>query len=863
MPDVNEAFIRSIKLLIDFIGEQKKLSEVIDLKDVWKSHGKLLADLIWEEDVKPFVKSHEFFDHLYKKFSFEHNVLCGDMDVVEAANGNLFEISKFFVLYLESMRKKQGDIMRDLISAMNEKKGLFDEKPICAVFKKIDEVMESDSSDNWWAPILEESEENVTTVTTPIAESSDSPTEAVRTPGAQFMTPHSTRRPLPMSTSRLRRSPLIELVDSPRVRIYRAEAEAAKARHKLYEAEMRTEEALKNVKALERQLKDVTKRAEDSRSLRSSETCQRQILEINRASLQEQLDTVSRLLSEEKDSHDQTKISLKSALKHLEAAERRLAEGSGKLENEIQSLQTKLVDARDEYDSLKNKCQAKEKMEEKLRGEIAQLSEQNSSLLSEIEIMRAHTRDLVAQRDDALFSKDLTKDELITTKQSWHKRLEDLQSFLEAERAAHKENRAKWEADLKKEKETFEMLLAAENERRENAEKHLAEEVLKKEQVEELYGEINRLSLAAKEETIKADGNQIDIRAYLAATKSDLLLKEQLLMAKEKELTAKTEENAKLEEMVASLKELLEKEKSLRKEAIQQAEAMIHMVQTDLAMAEKKLADEKTRNKEEFQRAKATHEEALRIVEARIDDLMRNHGDWEAEREGIKAEYSGLEKRLIDMQTERDDFKSKFEILEMYRSETQTTDNDEGGTQEVLIVKRSSAAVQEDTREEDRMSSISSSTAPTPRQSIASAQSVKMWINIDDDNRSLASGKTSTSNEPKPDDTFSSNGFPLFNRNSKSRLSSFSNELTSTPSSSSFKKPYEPSAVTRDHIEELRRRNCLQPPALRSAYATEMAEVSSPTGDEESVRGSMKMPKASTMKKRRSLANMTNRIFRK
>ncbi|WKX92952.1 hypothetical protein Q1695_010742 [Nippostrongylus brasiliensis] len=264
-------------------GKSVDLSNVFSLDELWRAHVPSLSHCLATGNNKTMIAGSpsEAYHGLYN-FLMEENqqeTILRSLSVSLAASGNHLEIAKFLAVVLNELRISKPQIIENSIELM-KREGL--DEPLNDIFIAFD-----DDHDWWWSVMLQQDDlKTPTESSSAIFEVPHRPTPEefsdMSVSRSTFATAvlnrcHSRRRNNDKvhTVARSEGSPLLEALNSPKVRELRRERENNTLRKQLHEAEDKVTflkfEAAESKKKIESLIEEVFTRKKRIRDLEANE----------------------------------------------------------------------------------------------------------------------------------------------------------------------------------------------------------------------------------------------------------------------------------------------------------------------------------------------------------------------------------------------------------------------------------------------------------------------------------------------------------------------------------------------------------------------------------------------------------------
>uniref|UniRef100_A0A1I7T3A0 Uncharacterized protein n=1 Tax=Caenorhabditis tropicalis TaxID=1561998 RepID=A0A1I7T3A0_9PELO len=237
-----DSFIRVTNYFASKYGNET--GEIGSLVDLWKIHGNMISQMM-DCDTKDFRSSDLFYEVLHRKFVLINGSLAEDLNPAEAANGDLLEICKFFVLFLEYLRKDHPDMLSNVLENLNSLQTGFKSVYVLDLFAFFDKLYSEDNVEDWWTCLVHPTDDSES--------SSGFRTPTRNNSFLSYTTPTATARRLRTATSTARRSPIVEAVDSPTMKFMRSERELKQAKIHLRDAQNHVEDLEKENEQLKKE----------------------------------------------------------------------------------------------------------------------------------------------------------------------------------------------------------------------------------------------------------------------------------------------------------------------------------------------------------------------------------------------------------------------------------------------------------------------------------------------------------------------------------------------------------------------------------------------------------------------------------
>ncbi|CAI2310290.1 unnamed protein product [Caenorhabditis sp. 36 PRJEB53466] len=807
MDIADTGIVNSFVKLTNFFAANLKYSSINSLEELWAKHGEMIARMMQCETLE-FKSSDIFYEVLYRKIRLVNGEMAAALDPEKAAGADLFEICKFYALYLEYLRKDHSTTLTEVLEKIPSESN-FNSNFILGMFAYFDRLYSDDSADNWWFCLRpQESTDMFEVASTPRRNLFDQ---------SAFATPTATARRLRTATSSSRRSPIAEAVDSPTMKFLRSERELKQAKKKISDLQQtldevdaeRNEIVEKNID-LKKQVTELKGSAAGNRDTAQNASNEAEKLRLALETKKSEADALSQQLEESR----AVIRTMNRQLEELEVEKDRL---TAKLQTVTQDRDTCMKQMRDIRNANEQEFGSWRKREEDMNSQLREsivangelverlgaLEELKAGLTSENERLNRAFEDLSIVSSRSMQDADNAKTLL---KESREKHQETVQRMCDeqAER-------------MKMADATIERLQSELNEERND-----------KRSLQELLNELNEQVLKDDKASHEQSEGFLSIRACLEASKRQI---EQLKL----EVASKEATNAIDKEQKKRMADFLKTEAEIREKSAKQHADCLALLEHKLKSSESEVVSLTHSNKIVEEKYSGELAEMQKQIEQKDEAIKR-----------LTEEYEKFKKADNDGQNENRFLTERIKLLE--ENATGRFNNSKSSCDSLIDIL---AKENTEYTEEEMFKQV----AATPRKSVA--------FHVDMENDTTIKEKplgfrTEMNNARQ---SISSINDESFERSSLTRSSLRSDTFTlaSAHSSSGFKMPYTPSGTSKDRVGVLTARNEKVKPHLQSSYVTEMMDVSSPSADEENVRkgGTMK-PKKS---RRESLVSLM--LFKK
>ncbi|KAF1756910.1 hypothetical protein GCK72_013364 [Caenorhabditis remanei] len=768
-----DSFVQLTNHFATVFSDTESISSMTDL---WEKQGGFIAKIM-KCDTKEFRNSDLFYEVLHRKMNMVNGSLVEALDPKAAAKGNLLEICKFYALFLEFLRKDHSELLTNVLEKLATEIG-FNSTVLLDMFVYFDKLYSQDSVDDWWSFLIRP--ENVEVLS------------GMRTPprnnfiNSTFVTPTATARRLRTASSTARRSPIADAVDSPTMKFMRIELQLKQAQRQMLEAEQHVEELEQENGKLKTEsrankiaidsLKQEVAGKRDNAEL-AEERVQKMTAEME--SKQLEVEAVTKQLAE-------SRTTLRSEQRHLEELEKEKEKLASKLATTTESLEKCMKEMRKLRDTNEMEFQGYQKKESDLEEQLRSVLEENRSMadhLTSLEELKANlhgeNKRLTSTVESLSLESARNRQEADNAKTEMGEQRERFQAQLEKCQQDHTE-RAKM-ADSKIERLQNELDAAKSD----------------KNGMEKVLGEL-------KEQVLNTDmANHQNSEGFLSA-KACLEGAKKKIEELQVDVKGKESMNLVLSQQLERTKDILRNEQLIRDASTAQFNDRYSKLQNVLEEKKKE----------------------IELLRENMENIVLKHQNEAAQHESEMKECREQNEKLIDQLESMTTIKSEVEQKKCYLEERIKLFQEDPpspiercDTPDSLVEYLSKEGPLE-TEEELRRN-----VEQTPRKSIA----FNFDMNSIDSIRGTPIGFKSN-----PRESICSN-YDLFERCSTAR-SSMRSDTNTLASTSEFKPPFTPSGTTKERIGILTSRNEKVKPHLQSSYVVEMADVNSPSADEENVR---------------------------
>ncbi|KAF1768986.1 hypothetical protein GCK72_000799 [Caenorhabditis remanei] len=765
-----------VQLSNHFATGSNDTESISSMTDLWEKQGGLIANIM-QCDTKEFRNSDLFYEVLYRKMSMVNGSLAEALDPKAAAKGNLLEICKFYALFLEFLRKDHSKWLTNVLEKLATDIG-FNSTILLDMFAYFDNLYSQDSVEDWWSFLIRpEHAEVLSGMRTPPRNNFNNST---------FVTPTATARRLRTAATSARRSPIADAVDSPTMKFMRIERELKQAQRQMLQAEQHVEELERENRELKTEsrtikiaidaLKQEVAGKRDNAEL-AEERVQTMTAEIE--SKQLEVEALTKQLAE-------SCTTLRSEQRHLEELEKEKDKLASKLATTTESLEKCMKEMRKLRDTNEMEFQGYQKKE-------SDLEEQLRSALEENRGMADHLNSL---------------EELKSNLHGENKRLTSTVESLSLESARNRQEADNAKTELGEQRERFQAQLEkCQQEYTERAKMTGSMVERLRNELEEAKSEENGMQKVLdelNEKVLNTDmANHQNSEGFLSA-KACLDGAKKKIEELQVDVKGKEAMNLVLSQQLERTKDILKNEQLIRDASTAQFNDRYSKLQKSL--------EEKTKE--------------IELLRENMENIVLKHqkeiAQHEAEMKECREQNEKLVEKLESMTTIKSEVEQKKCYLEeriKLLEEDPPSPIERSETPDSLVEYLSKEGPLE-TEEELRRN-----VEQTPRKSVA--------FSIDMDCSDTIRG-TPIGFKCNPRESICSN-FDLFERCSTAR-SSMRSETNTIASTSEFKPPYTPTGTTKERIGILTSRNEKVKPHLQSSYVVEMADVNSPSADEENVR---------------------------
>ncbi|CAB02893.1 HOOK_N domain-containing protein [Caenorhabditis elegans] len=768
---------------------------ISSLTDLWFKQGGMIARMM-SCDIQEFKSSDVFYEVLYRKIRVGNSLLADTLDPKMAAEGNLFEICKFYSLYLEHLRKDQSELLTIVLERLASQSD-FNSTVILDMFTFFDKLYSEGNVGDWWDFLLG-SEDASMVFKTP---------KKTNRPSNAFSTPTATAKRLPMYGSSTCRSPIAEVVDSPTMKYMRSDRELKTAKKKLVDMEHMVDE-------LESENRNLTEKGRELKliidSLKSDVTNKRDTAKSSQQREQE----LSNILEEkEKESAqllqqlEESRAALRDEQRHLEHQE---AE-NGKIVEQLKTvseLNEKLtMQVKDLQDASENELASFRQKEKELIDELRMATNENVDLE---ELLKGVTNGkaglqfenncLVGKLEELSFVSDRNKQDA-----------DNARAQLEEEREKHRLATEKLHQEnidyMKTSDSRIEMILEESKTRKmmdestiERLRLDLDNEKSYKKNLEDLLNDLNQRALNSEMANhLQKEGIQ-SVETYLQMAKKRIEHLELELSATNATIEFQSQQLDRAGNMLIT-------EQEIRNQTSVQYKERTSALENQLSQKDAEIEN----LKRDLQQLVTKHESELKEQHEQLNVHHQSQQKLHSEAEKLRREHEALGKKNCFLGERCKIFVKDSRSGVMKRS-----------TSSDSLAEFLSKGNDNETLEE-MMRLI----AQTPRKSVAFS------FDLDEDEtlKGTPIGFRTNLNETR-ESIASDEFFDRFPSTFPTRAA----PRESVVSIGEPKNQFSPLGTSKDRVKTLTSRNEKVKPHLKSSYATEMGNVTSPSADEENVR---------------------------
>lgn len=614
-------------------GKSIKLDDAASLEELWKVHVPSLFNCLRTDRNTKVVSDtapstyHDLYSYLINVSNQE--AIISSLSVEGAAEGDPLEIAKFLAVLLNEFRISKPDVITESVAVM-EQEG--QDEPLMEILSAFDE-----DQNYWWSVMLKRS----------VPEASHEGNNGIfmtpRRPGqpaeefcgmsvnrSSFVTPvpsrngRSRNNPGAYTVGRCDGSPLMEAINSPKVRELRRDREIKSLRRQLHEAEDQLVTSNSQVAGYERKVDslvgEITSKNERIRNLEATEKL-----------LIRELDELKSMLKTSMSQQEQLQ-------RHCDNQKERIA----KYKSNSEEWEQRKTELKEELKAKTNSLATAERQLRDAKDELRGIQQEATSL--EIE-----NSNLKRQLEEAKQAAELDRDQYHAAVSDWRKRCEseasEMMSLYSAEAAKnaelqrelremaehlekvqkhHEDTKALMKSTIEELKNIHQQKYDAVLKRADDAESELARQEEKhKCFVSEHEATVRQLESAHLAEKDQRDSKLRSTRSRIDELESSLTEHNRVILEQRKELTRLTEEKDAVDLEVFGLKNSL----SERESQLQDAHSIIKKLGKDVESVTSK------------------YNNTTQEVEALRDECSRLQADADQK----EQELAGMQQRLEDL----------------------------------------------------------------------------------------------------------------------------------------------------------------------------------------------------------------------
>ncbi|WKX92061.1 hypothetical protein Q1695_010247 [Nippostrongylus brasiliensis] len=652
-------------------GKSVNLSNAPSLGDLWRAHVPSISHCLATDNNKTMIAStpseayHDLYNCLLKESQQETILEC--LSVPIAANGNHFEIAKFLAVVLNELRISKPEIIEDSIELMKTE-GL--DEPLNDIFSALD-----DDHDRWWSVMLQRDEMRTAT------ESSSAIFQTPHRPTSEEFSGMSVSRstfatPLPNRCQSRRRnnneahtvarcegSPLLEALNSPKVRELRREREIRSLRKQLHEAEdqltVSNLEAAESKRKIESLIEEVITKKERIRKLEANEKLlvrEKDELENSLMVSTTQLDQ----LRQEYKGQQEMISKFKSGFESWEKSKNRLSE---QLEAKNQALiqaESRLRDLNDELNGIQQMNQTFETENDNLKKSLEEARQSAEAERKEYQVTIADWRRRYESETAQILS--LYNGEMENNAELQLK-LREKAEQVEAIQKRYDGMKQQLENKMDDIKKTHQEMLKSATDRVSKLEEELARQEERYNSLETEHGaNVQQLLSVHQSETNKSESRLRAAHSRIDELESTLAETRRAMLEHRKAESDLSVEKDQLSAQLSNLQKELEEKDSL----LCDADSIVDKLKRSLSSAEEK-CEQEARSAEnlraEIQQLQSTNDEKsseMASMQQRIDELTQRTELYEK----VVAELDRCKSDLAEQLVINEDLKNKSIFVE-------------------------------------------------------------------------------------------------------------------------------------------------------------------------------------------------------